>query len=176
MEQVLYTRNNNTITLFSFQRNVVQYTLTGSKTATNLLGYWEPAGGYTTILNYIKPKAPVVKCPAGDVAIENEQRVGRSSGRIRKGASIRVVICTTMSFINTEQTTNLQQQKELAPKEWQKRDDGTMKKLLSDIETAEQSSMGMEFRKYRTKYINEIIQRISGETDSQTCKDYVKQC
>ena len=52
-----------------------------------------------------------LKCPPGDenVAVDNEQRVGRSSGRIREGSSVRVDICTTMSFLSTDSTLNLQQ-------------------------------------------------------------------
>lgn len=46
VEQGMYTRHNLCVTPFAFQLNVVQYILTGSKAATNLTGYWEPAGSY----------------------------------------------------------------------------------------------------------------------------------
>ena len=56
-EQVLGARNLCTVSPFALQRNIVQYSVTCSKLATNLLGSWESAGTYTRVRSFINTPA-----------------------------------------------------------------------------------------------------------------------
>ena len=173
VEQVLNTRNLTTVSPFSFQRNLVQYSITGSKVATNLLGSWEPAGSYTKVQTYINAPSDPPKIPDSDVhlAVDNEQRVGRSTGRIREGSSIRLDICTTMSCLQPHENKNLQQKDELKPAVWRKRDADDLKAAIADVEGEEEKAM-KTFRQYRQNLVAEIINDVNSEIDGNM-KDHI---
>ena len=78
VEQTYYARNLNTVSPFSFIRNYVTYNLTHSKLAVQLLGNWEGAGSYTTLIDLIMSPSPRLVCPTEmDVinSIDNNQKV-----------------------------------------------------------------------------------------------------
>ena len=84
IEQVLYTRNLNIVTPFSFKRNLVMYSVTNSKTAVKLQSSWESSGSYTTVHDILASKVDPISCPIGDIhnTIDNNQKVGICAWRI----------------------------------------------------------------------------------------------
>ena len=167
VEQVLNTQNLTTVSPFSFQRNLVQFTITGSKLATNLLGSWEPAGAYTKVQSFINKSAEAPKIPDGDVhmAIDNEQRVGKSSGRIRAGSNIRLDICTTMSCLQPSENGNLQRKEHLKPEMWRKRESEDLQTLLKELSVEEEKCL-KTFRRYRQDFIQDVIMEVENELDA----------
>lgn len=173
VEQVLNTRNLTAVCPFAFQRNLVQFSVTGSKLATNLLGAWEPSGAYTKIQTFLNAPAEPPKIPEYDVhiAIDNEQRVGKTSGRIREGSNIRVDICTTMSCVQTAEKTYIQQKEDLKPATWYKRESEDIERVLEEVEAEEQNAMQI-YRQYRHNFIKDMIEEVKNELDEHQ-KDHV---
>ena len=166
VEQVLYTRNLNVITPISFRRNVVQYSISGSKMSTQINGSWEPAGGYTTVRTFIDAPCDPPECPEGDVenAIDNEQRVAKTSGPIQEDSKLAVDICTTVSHLLPKPISNLQKRDDLKPSEWQMRSDDPeiRKQLIFKVNDFESTHMNI-FRSYRELYLTDIIERVKNE-------------
>ena len=80
-EQVLYARNLNIVTLFSFRQNLVMYSVTNSKTAVKLQSSWESSGSNTTVHDILASKVDPISCPSGDIhnTVDNNQKVGIST-------------------------------------------------------------------------------------------------
>ena len=110
VEQIYYTRNLNLVTPFAFQRNVVQYSLTNSKLCTTLTGSWESAGSYKTVHDFICSPCEPIFCPEGHVdnAIDNNQKVGKTSGRIQENSKVPVDVCTSVSHIQINGDSDIQ--------------------------------------------------------------------
>ena len=120
IEQIIHARNLNAICPFSFKRNVVSYTESRSKLCVQLMGAWEPAGGFTSVSQFVSQQRPPAECPPADfhVAIDNNQKVSKSSGRIREGSTVPVGICTAVSFIKPGFDTHLMADENLKPEKW----------------------------------------------------------
>ena len=58
VEQVMYLQNNNMVTPFSFQRNIISYMTTKSRTASAIMGAWESSGSYTKVIEVLNSPAP----------------------------------------------------------------------------------------------------------------------
>lgn len=82
VEQIYYARNIKLVTPFALQRHLVSYSLTNSKLCTSLTGCWESSGSYSTVHSYICSPFDPINCPDVHFAIDNNQKVGKSSGRI----------------------------------------------------------------------------------------------
>ncbi|CAC5357945.1 waaF [Mytilus coruscus] len=123
IEQIYYTRNIKLVTPFAFQRNVVAFSLTNSKRCASLTGCWESSGSYSTVHNYICSPSEQVECPIGHVlcAIDNNQKLGKSSGRIMVGSKMPVDICISISNFQISEST-IQKDETLMPCEWQTND------------------------------------------------------
>lgn len=85
--------------------------LSRSKMICSIFGSWESSGGYTKvneILNY--PSDPLTIQASNDIAItfDNEQKVGKHSGRIREGSKQSVSIITTVAVIQPSPLTSHQ--------------------------------------------------------------------
>ena len=158
-EQVLHAKNMNAITPFALKRNIVTYSLTRSKIAVQLYGGWESAGSYTTVEKLIKSPSPINKCPPLDihVTVDNNQKVGKHSGRIRENAKQPVSICTTVGYIQPQPPTNLQSREDLHPSKWL--DSKTPSELINDIDILEKVAT-LDFQSYRGRYISECIDEV----------------
>lgn len=154
VEQVLYARNLVVVCPFAFQRNVVQYSYSRSKVCTTLTGVWEPAGGYTTVSNFLSAPSEPVVCPGDDVhvTIDNNQKVAKTSGRIKEDSKMPVSICTTVGFLQPPNVSNLQQNPANKPNNWQHRDIEVLSHLMEAVNAQESAYMDT-FRKYRQTYI-----------------------
>jgi rubrerythrin len=178
VEQVLCARNLNVVTPLAFRRNVVQYSISGSKMSTQLMGAWEPSGGYTTVRNYIDAPCDPPPCPDGDVqnAIDNEQRVAKSSGSIKEASKVKVDICTTLSHIQPQSGTNVQTQEDLKPEKWQNRSNQEVRKdIVEQINIVELAAVD-KFRSYRSVFLSEVLNRVIKEQESNQTghlQDYV---
>ena len=161
VDQIHYTRNLLYVSSFAFQRNFTNYCLTGSKTALKLTNAWEPSGSYTTVSKILSVPVRAPECPPGDVhiTIDNSQKVGHSSGRIREGSKVPISICTTVGYLQPDPVTYLQANDALAPKHWLRTVTEEDIKLLGETEAKYYNV----FRKYRTNYINDVIRNVKEE-------------
>ena len=109
-EQLLYTRNIRVVTPFAFQKNLIMYSTTGSKTCVTLNSQWESTGSYTTVSNIATMQKDPLACPNGDVinVFDNNQKVGKHSGRIREGSTVPQSVCTAVTHIVPQPDTLLQ--------------------------------------------------------------------
>ena len=65
------------------------------------MGATQGSASYTTVHNFITAARNPLQCPAGvDVhhAIDNNQKIGRHSGRISEGSSIPMSICLSLTY------------------------------------------------------------------------------
>ena len=173
IEQILYARNLLLVTPFAFQRNLISYSLTNSKTAVKLNGSWESSGGYTTINKVITAPCPPNEYPRNDVenTIDNNQKVGKHSGRIREGSKVPISICTTVGHIVPKPETNLQNDESLMPKNWL--DAEPLAETMRKVETFEQECL-KEFRLYRGAFIKEGLKNVEEEQrQNGSMHDYV---
>lgn len=175
VEQIMYARNLNLITPFAFQRNLIVYSVTNSKDVARLTGSWESSGSYSTLSQIVTSPSPPIQCPIGDVhnTIDNNQKVGRTSGRIKEGSKVPTSICTTMCHIVPQPSTSFQHIEHLMPKYWL--DMTQMEKTLEEVENLEKIALN-EFRNYRGNYIQEIISEVVNEqsqVESRFIFDYI---
>ena len=117
---------------------------------------WECSGRYSTLDQIVTSPCPPIPCPDGDVhnAVDNNQKVGGTSGHIKEGSKAPTSICTTMCHIALQPTTALQEDDLLIPLKWL--DVTKVEEVLVTVETLENSAI-TEFRKYRSSYINDKI-------------------
>ena len=107
IEQALYGKNLNLIAPFSFQRNLIVYSIPNSKDVARLTGCWKNSGSYTTLSQIVASPCPPIPCPNGDVhnTVNCNQKVGRTSGRIKERSKVPTSICSTMCHITLQPTT-----------------------------------------------------------------------
>ena len=62
-----------------------------------LQGAWESSGCYTKLHDIVTAKTYPVECPSGNLykTIDNNQKVGICTFKIREGSTIPLSICTT---------------------------------------------------------------------------------
>ncbi len=138
-----------------FNRSMVAYSTTHSKDNVKLTGCWEPSGGYTTIHDVLDEEVPRPECPPGDcrVTFDNNQKVGRSSGRLKEGGSVPLSVCTSLSYITPVPHTELQTKAELKPSVWST---GISEEVLSKVSEEEEKFVRM-FSLYKHEFIGETI-------------------
>lgn len=105
VEQIIYTKNINIVTPFSFMRNILMYTVSKSKMACNVLGVSEGSGCYTKVNSLLnKESIPLEIQDESNIVItfDNEQKVGKHSGRIREKSKQPLSIITTVGVIETK--------------------------------------------------------------------------
>ena len=114
---MLYAKNLNLITPFAFERNLIVYTIANSKDVPRLTGCWESSGSYSTLSQGVTSPCPPILCPDGDVrnTVDNKQKVGGTSGRIKEGSKVPTSICSTMCHIVPQPTTTFQEDDLLMP-------------------------------------------------------------
>lgn len=161
-EQILYTRNLRLVTPFAFQRSLITYSVTGSKTIVTLNGQWESSGSYTSVSNIATTEREPSVCPTGDVinVFDNNQKVGKHSGRIREGSSVPQSVCTAVTHIVPKPDTFLQNDISLHPSRYLKKD--TIGDILEKVSHSEKIATEY-FRQYRGTYINEKITEVFNE-------------
>ena len=155
VEQILHARNSNTISPFAFHRNLIVYAETRSELACQLTGAWEPAGGYTSVSNFfMQPREPaVVPSSNVNITIDNNQKVARSSGRVREGSSVPVSVYTAVSYIKQDIVEDpIMSNEGLKPGNWLQPPDET---IISKVN--EQEKYLNVFRQKRQEYISELL-------------------
>ncbi|CAG2207306.1 unnamed protein product [Mytilus edulis] len=161
VEQIYYARNIKLVTPFAFQRNLVSYSLTNSKLCTSLNGCWESSGSYSTVHSYICSPCDPINCPDGYVhcAIDNNQKVGKSSGRISVNSKVPVDVCTSVSNFQIDSENSIQNKTDLMPSEWQleNRTD-----VLNRVGVYENRYIDI-FRCYRNRLIFETLNEIKSD-------------
>ena len=146
---------------FSFRRNVVQYTETGSKLCVQLTGAWEPSGGFTTVTGYVTQQRPAAPCPPGDfhLTIDNNQKVAKSSGRIREGSTVPVEICTAISYVEPGFKSEIMCKDNLSPQTWKSAPSTDIMDKLNNSEESQKK----HFASHRNKYICEKLREVQAE-------------
>ena len=102
VEQIIYVRNNNVVAPFAFQKNIMSYVISNPKTACVIMGDWESSGSYTKINKMLSSNTGPLTMPnIADIIVtfDNEQKVGRHSGRIREGSKQPMPVITTAAVI-----------------------------------------------------------------------------
>ena len=158
VEQIMYTKNNNIVTPFSLQRNLIIYMVSHSKGITSICGSWEPSGSYTKIneiLNSPSPPLTITGCNDIAVTFDNEQKVGRHSGRIREGSKQSISIITTVAVIEPRPTSQYQ----FLPYKRIDLDSAAIIKSVNSMESQYLETM----RIYRHKFVDEIINVVYDE-------------
>ena len=86
------------------------YSVTNSKTAVKLQSSWESSGSYTTAHDIFASKVDHISCPSGDIhnTIDNNQKDGICTWRIREGSTVPLSICTAVCHIIPQPVTSLQ--------------------------------------------------------------------
>ena len=163
VEQVLYSRNILTITPFSFMRSMVSYSLTHNKISTVLAGGWEPSGGYTKIHDVLAAPCQPPACPSKDIHVlfDNNQKVGRSTTRIKEGSAIPMSICTSVSFIQSHGARDLQNNMGLMKSQWQPLFPEEEMRKVNDLE---EEYLGT-FRNYRADTMKSSLVRVCAELE-----------
>ena len=78
VEQIIYARNNNVVTPFAFQNNIMSYVISNSKTACAIMSGWESSGSYTKINEMLSFNTDPLTMPNNAdiiVTFDNEQKV-----------------------------------------------------------------------------------------------------
>ena len=172
IEQVLYRRNVNFVTPFAFKRNLVLYSVTNSKELANMNRKWEGCGSSTTLSNVICEPVPPLDCPEEDQfsTIDNNQKVGVHSGRIKEGSKVPLSICTSMCHIVRQPKTFLQYDSSLSPAKWWGK--SSVQQLLEKVHILEKDYI-TEFQRYRGQFIEEMIECVIRENSNFVNFDYV---
>ena len=145
------------------------YSVTNSKTAVKLQSSWESSGSNTTVLDILVSKVDPISCPSGDIhnTVDNNQKVGICTWRIREGSTVPLSICTTDSHIIPQPVTSLQYKENLMSRYWLYKN--WLKDILICTEELENLARN-EFCDYRSAYIQESIKIIQNElSDSLIC-------
>ena len=173
LEQVHYARNLKYVSPFAFQRNVVSYSLTNSKICTNLTGHWESSGCYSTVHDFICSPADPISCPEGYVhcAIDNNQKIGKSSGRISEGSKVPMDICTSVSNFLVNPNSSIQNSESLAPSAWQDISEDAFSSIVLKVNEYEKGYQDV-FRNYRNQYISEIITEVKNDQSKSIENEY----
>lgn len=172
IEQIIYTKNNNIVTPFSFKRNIITYLISKSKVGCQLAGSWEGSGSYTKVNSVLNTPMPPLKIDSeNDITItfDNEQKVGHHSGRIREGSKQPISIITTVATIASQPPTFFQFQN--IPEV-----EVDFFNSLNAVDNLEQKYRE-NFRRYRQDFITEIIGKVLHEQyidRNDYIKDYVE--
>ena len=124
------------------------------------MGATQGSASYTTVHNFITAARNPLQCPAGvDVhhAIDNNQKIGRHSGRISEGSSVPMSICTSVSHILPSIPSYLQYDAALKHSNWL--GTGEIMDNLALVEELEGSLLNV-FRSYRGAFFEEICQEV----------------
>ena len=158
VEQIMYAKNNNIVTPFALQRNIIIYLVSHSKIITSICGSWEPSGSYTKVNKILKsPSPPLTIAGNNDIVVtfDNEQKVGRHTGRIREGSLQSISIITTVAVIETKPSTDYQFQP-------YKRIDLNSIETIRSVNTMESRFLEI-IRIYRHKFVDEMIKSVYDE-------------
>ena len=161
VEQMYHLRNTHILLPLSLRENVLFYSLTSSKRATNFVNSIAPAGSYRTILRCLDSSADSqVEVPKGvcRIAFDNNQVVGKTyvvSGDNKVPTS---VMCTT-AYMHLE-SSDLQANKNLKSDSWMW---NKMTKEQTDNLLVFTDKYDDSFRQSRDNHISKNISEVVGE-------------
>ena len=122
IECIYKTVHNNTIAPLSFSVNLMNYLVTGSDIACNMIGSLIPGGCYTTIWNFLESNSqhPLISTNVHDMItfFDNSQVIGRT-WNVHLGHNKQKMSCiTSMIHINSNLQTDIQVTSDLSPAKW----------------------------------------------------------
>lgn len=170
VEQVMYTQNNNIITPFSFSRNIISYLTSKSRTVSSIMGMWESSGSYTRVVELLtKPSPPLIMPKNCDITVtfDNEQKVGRHSGRLREGSKQPTSIITTVATIKTNPHSTVQF-------DFQPFKTTTTTMELIDKVNRQEDIYRDQMRQYRASFMEEILKDVVQDQFIEEVTDDVK--
>ena len=129
-------------------------------------------GSSRTLSNMICEPVPPLEGPNEDLfnTIDNNQKVGIHSGRIREGSKVPVSVCTSMCHIVPQLKTCLQYSDSLNLENW--RNCPPITELLKKVKELENSCV-TEFQRYRGLFIEEMIECVVKEQKIDSLLDYI---
>ncbi|XP_072051413.1 uncharacterized protein [Amphiura filiformis] len=120
IEGIYYLRNPSHVILpLGFSENVVSYSVTNSKIATNINGVGG-SGGYESVRQWLNAQADVPQPEVeGDVAVafDNDQVIGKSY-HSRTENKAKMSIITAVSLADVDKKGVLQEREDLVPRIW----------------------------------------------------------
>ena len=163
----MYTKNNNIVTPFALQRNIIVYMVSHSKIITSICGSWEPSGSYTKVNDILNSQSPPLTIPGSNdifVTFDNEQKVGRHSGRLREGSMQSISIITTVAVIEPKPAIQYQ----FLP---YKRIDLDSAGIITAVNSMESEYLEL-MRIYRHNFVEEMIRAVY-EEQFQNSEDFI---
>ena len=133
---------------------------------------WEGCVSSRTLSNEIYKPVPPLNCPEEDQfsTIENTQKVGVHSGRIKESSKVPLSICTSMYQTDPQPKTFLQYDPSISPAKW--RGKNSVQELLEKVQILEKDYIS-EFQRYRGQFIEEMIECVTQEDSNYVNFDYV---
>ena len=132
----------------------------------------EGCGSSKTVSNLICEPVPPLDCPKEDqfITIDNNQKIGMHSGRIREGSKVPLSICTSMCQIVLQSKTFLQHDNSFNPSNWHSQ--YSKSELMKRADKLEKDCI-TEFQRYRGQFIEEIIVSLIEEQNEKENFHYV---
>ena len=168
IESIYHLKNSNLILPHSFLSNLIMTTTSGSKTVTEVNAKTSPGASDTTYRKWIASQGQEeLKSPAGnlDVYIDNIGKYKVPSFRVQTDNNRTPTVITAILNIplkSTLELMNIQYKSELQPSAW--RPNESEKKLQDKMEML-LSKAEQDFRVYRAKYLDEIINYMYSSQD-----------
>lgn len=168
VESIYRCKNPLVVLPLAFSENIVQYSVSNSKIATNI----NAAGGggsYETVRQWLNNRAvdelPPVK---GDVivAFDNDQVIGKTYHARAENKSVKASVITAVCTAEIDESGTLQEREDLMPCKWQ---DGNN---VPDDVVNETSEIYQNAEKVSTKFINYMMLLLAFDNDQiigQTC-------
>ena len=161
VENIYHMRHFNWVLPCSFVSNLIQSVTSGSKLVTVVNGKMQPAGSYTTYLEWLNREgAEHLTCPKGDIDtfIDNIGRYIVKSYRVSVEKNKQADIITSCLHIVGNPEGRLQTLSRLKPSSWDKNmDEQEIQEKMEDKVTIDKSN----FRKIRYDFIAYMINEYS---------------
>jgi len=111
--------------------------------------------------NYICSPCDPIKCPDGYIhcAIDNNQKVGKSSGRISVNSKVPVDVCTSVSNFLIDRENLIQNKTDMMPSEWQVE---SQSDVVNKVDIYENRYIDI-FRYYRNSLISETLYEVKSD-------------
>ena len=165
IELVYFCRNSKLVLPQHFLENLLNYSLTNSKSCANFFGGRAPGGSYYYLSTWLNEQSnEPIKCPIGLVkaVFDNNQKIGKTY-LITGNNVVPSVVMTSNLWISLDQGNIIQDHLSYKPDEWMwnKPQDTHLKNITSSL-----SEPGEGFRKSRDDFLDYCINVVQ-----QQCKN-----
>ena len=162
VEQIYYIKNSRLILPLSFRESLMTYTWTKSRQAVTLNCFGSPASSYTTVNRFLDHGSnEEIPMPSGTVrcAYDNNQVIGKTY-IITGDNKVPTSVMTSTSYVQTNQTSKIQEDAQLKPTSWMWKSETEDEKeaLLNIHENADLISL---FKSTRNDHLHHYLQIVT---------------